>query len=348
MNILYFTQYYPPEGHGGSVCVKHIVERLSKTNNLLVATSYKPNPNSYPRTKIVSSHRFRGVLSFNLAHISNVKTLLKSSTFKPDVILSQHQVHHLASLSAIITGKIDNVPVVIRAEDVIVGPLPLLKIHHTLQGYFINELTLLLGKRIDRFLVVSTEIQDMLSKRGFRDDTLRLSPNGVDLRAFSNRKLDHLKEEYGCSNVVILMGSMAPADRVENLINAIPIVRRDYPDTLFVLLGSGDVLESMIHLAREKSLTNYIHTPGMIDHSGVPWFLSNSDVGIGPLRFSLENRMTIPMKLVEYMASSLPVISAPVSRDILIHNWNGLVTEDPSPESVADAICTVLSDDVLS
>ena len=348
MKILYFTQYYPPEGHGGSVCVRHIVERLSKNNDLLVATSYKPYPYSYPRTKIISSRRLQGVLSFNAAHLSNIRSVLKSSDFKPDVILSQHQVHHLASLSAIITGKIIGVPVVIRAEDVVVGPLPLQKIHHTLQGHLINELTLLIGQRIRRFLVVSSEIQEMLTERGFLRSTLRLSPNGADLDAFSNKKIDDLKEKYGCTNIVVLMGSMASADKVENLINSIPFVRQNHPDTMFLLLGSGDVLGSMIQLAKAKGLADYIHAPGVVHHSRVPWFLSNSDIGIGPLRHSLENQVTIPMKIVEYIASSLPVISAPVSKDVLKHNMNGIVLGKPSPKLVADAICTLLSDTTLS
>jgi glycosyltransferase involved in cell wall biosynthesis len=78
-----------------------------------------------------------------------------------------------------------------------------------------------------------------------------------------------------------------------------------FPDTSFVLLGDR---QTPRHLHRRRNL----HVLGPRPYSALPAYLGGMDVGIIPFRDTPLVRCTHPVKVYEYLAAGLPVVSTPM------------------------------------
>jgi len=98
-------------------------------------------------------------------------------------------------------------------------------------------------------------------------------------------------------------------------------------------------MESLEKIVQEKKLEKNIRFLGWIDRNEIPEYLSKSNVGIGPLRSTEVTKNALPIKILEYMASSLPIIAFEntLPNEILKHEENGFNvknTEDLSKKII--------------
>ncbi len=340
MRILYISQYYPPATHGGAVCVNHILHELSKSNEILHFTA-EPSGPIFKNVTTLFGHDVPAIFQHNLSYLLNIRKIIQyARKFRPHVILAQHQVDHLASLTAMGLGKLLKIPVVIRAEDIVNGDLPLSQLPIFVYCEFLNDLTLHFAKKASKFLVATSEIVDYLHiKRGFLKRKLGVSPNGVSLEMFKNVENPY---EYDGDPVFVLMGSMAPADNVLLLVRSAPAILEEYPKSKFVFIGEGPEIEKAHNLSRALNVEKHFLFLGKVPHEHVPRYLISADIGIGPLRPTNENRMTVPLKILEYMAAKLPVISVQISKDVLRNNDTGIVINTASVEEFTKRILYLL------
>ena len=70
-------------------------------------------------------------------------------------------------------------------------------------------------------------------------------------------------------------------------------------------------------------------------------------MGIGPLQLTPLTAKSIPVKVLEYMASSLPIVSkkGSLSDDVLVHGENGYLIEDA--RDLAEKIINLLQNPSL-
>ncbi len=345
MRILYISQYYPPATHGGAVCVNHILKGLSKYAEVLHFTAEPKGP-IFNNVTTIFGPKFPAIFQHNLSYMVKLRRIIKSAReFKPNVILAQHQVDHMASLTAIFLGKILNVPVVIRAEDIVNGDLPLKQLPIYLYCEILNDLTLHYAKGVSKFLVATSEIVEYLYKnRNFSQKSLGISPNGVSLDMFRN--INH-PYDYDGDPVLLLMGSMAPADNILLLVKTAPLIIKEHPKVKFVFLGEGPEIERAKALSKKMGIFKHFVFFGKVPHEEVPKYLLGADIGIGPLRPTNENRMTVPLKILEYMAAGLPIVSVQISKDILRNNETGLVLYKDDADELFNSIHSILSDNNL-
>lgn len=85
-----------------------------------------------------------------------------------------------------------------------------------------------------------------------------------------------------------------------------------------------------------------------IPHDLIPEFIREAYITVGPLCLSPINRYTIPTKLLDYFACGKPVVSAPVSKDILINGFSGLVVKKITPEEIAEKFSVLIEDEKLT
>ena len=97
------------------------------------------------------------------------------------------------------------------------------------------------------------------------------------------------------------------------------------PDVKFIFLGSGPELPRLKELVKENNISHNVFFEGWVDREKIPIYLSESTVGIGPLRSTEVTKNALPIKVLEYMASSLPIIAweGTLPADILKNDFNG-------------------------
>jgi glycosyltransferase involved in cell wall biosynthesis len=155
----------------------------------------------------------------------------------------------------------------------------------------------LLG-RVDLIAYTASTLEDGLKR--FNKPLLHL-PNGVRFEFFqvANRNMPTAYKELN-RPIVIYVGAMEDWFDFELVNRAASAL----PDFSFVMIGDA-------HRARFAKLPN-IHCLGPIPHADLPAYLWNADLGIIPFDVQKHGKLVNsinPLKLYEYMACGLPVVS---------------------------------------
>ena len=89
-------------------------------------------------------------------------------------------------------------------------------------------------------------------------------------------------------------------------------------------------MEKLFEFTKKSSLTKNVKFLGWIDRKQIPEYLAKSAIGIGPLRMTDVTKNALPIKVLDYMASYLPIlaIDGTLSPDILIDGENGFFVKD--------------------
>ncbi|MEM4252108.1 MAG: glycosyltransferase, partial [Candidatus Nitrosotenuis sp.] len=129
------------------------------------------------------------------------------------------------------------------------------------------------------------------------------------------------------------------------LLEAAPEIVRQVPDVRFVFLGSGPENDKLKEIVVQKNLQNHVSFEGWVEREKIPSYLSEGTIGIGPLRSTTVTKNALPIKVLEYMAASLPVIAMEntLPDDVLVDGKNGFVVRDAS--ELAQKIIFLLQND---
>jgi len=149
--------------------------------------------------------------------------------------------------------------------------------------------------------IVFATAKTLLEKNSWAGSKLHYLPNGVDFDHFYDSG-DTLPEEFHAIPAprAIYVGMIADWFDVEIIEKA----AKAYPNVSFILIG-----ESAIDLSSIRSLQN-VYILGGRKYTTIPTYLKNSDVGLIPFKRNRLVESVNPIKLYEYMACGLPVISA--------------------------------------
>ncbi|QNI78258.1 putative alpha-galactosyltransferase [Synechococcus sp. RS9909] len=162
-----------------------------------------------------------------------------------------------------------------------------------------------------------------------RPQSFVLGAIGVDLDYFSPPDLPV------SAPVFTMIARLVREKGVEDFLNAARIVKAQYPDAFFYLLGGLD--------DQKKSFTNYdlcrwksegiVSFPG---HVNVKHFLYQTGVFVLPSYY----REGVPRSIQEAMAVGLPVITTdvPGCRDTVVDGLNGFLVPAHNPVSLAQAM----------
>ena len=192
-------------------------------------------------------------------------------------------------------------------------------------------------------LVIATSAgvaHDLAAMYGVDPSRVRVVPNPVDLdavRASAAMPLDAIHDERWRPPVIVAAGRLADAKNYPLLIDALALVRKRIPATLFVL-GQGERADDLRRHAAERGLADSIVWCGFQDN---PWkFMARADV------FALTSRYEgFGNVVVEAMACGAPVVAtrSPGTEDIIRDGIDGLLTLHTA-EAVAAALTKLLLD----
>ncbi len=266
-------------------------------------------------------------LTFTVAALRLLRRL------RPDV-LHAHDLYS-PSTTALVAKRIFGTPVVVKVpRGGHLGDLA------RLRGRFLGHRRIAwLRRGVDRFVVISREIDAELDAAGVPPerrisipnavDTGRFAPLAPDRKAALRRALD-LPE----GPIVVYTGRLAPEKRLHDLVGIWPAVRAGCPGAQLVLVGSGDQAASLARAAGEG-----VSLPGPV--LDVAPYLQAADLFVLP-----SSAEGLSNALLEAMSAGLACVATAVGAgpELIDPGENGWLIPAGEPEALRRAVLAALNE----
>jgi len=210
-----------------------------------------------------------------------------------------------------------------------------------------NYLERLLYRKADLLIPVTPASETIIKKRASGTPT-SVIPNGVDLNLF-NKKIDAqsgVDEPINPEKFRVgYVGSLGFIHDLDTLIRAAKMCESD-PGIEFIIVGDSGRNNKLHYLLDEYQPDN-VQWVGLKEHKQIPYYISSFDIAVNPVnnRFALESIITV--KFYEYLACEVPVItSARGALKAIGEESGGAITVVPGDaERLAKAILKLRADD---
>ena len=265
------------------------------------------------------------------------------ATFEAHVVLAQYHHSNLSAFCAAIASTITRRPLIIRVDDLIVPPVTGIQ---KIIVFVLKWTTQWSFRRARLVLVPRSELVEPV-RATYTIKNIEVCPNGVEGERFNARnRSGNLRRMIGSDHIVVFAGGVERLYALDVLLSAAAILRENLPDLKILILGDGPDLRRLVCLAESLGLRKSVEFLGAVDRDMVPKYLASADVGIGPLRASIDTLGAAPIKVLEYMASGCIVVTArgTVSGRLLADGRNGLITKPGDANDVARAVMRIFLD----
>lgn len=356
MRIAVVNNFFPPRVGGSS----HLSELLARQfvaaghEVLVITAAFGDAPRSEERDgyrvvrlpavgmpKLGLSIDFDITFAARPKNVRRVDELLRE--FRPDVIHQHGQFLDLSWISGR-WAKRHGVPVLLSIHTRLENPNRLYSFVFTALDY------LLVRPLVNDYgphMVVMDRLMDayIRSRYSTREDHLVDIPVGVDLTRFHTPgDGQRVRDRWGLGDrkVIVSLGHVIPLRNRVLLVEALPGVLRQHPDTMVVVVGNVHD-DSFLQLARQYGVEDHILCVGAVPQHEIPDYLAAGQLETHDLQgFGLGTAS------LESMAAGVPVVAAVRMdnfRGIELRNGDNivLVSEGRSAE-LAGAISQILSD----
>jgi glycosyltransferase involved in cell wall biosynthesis len=204
----------------------------------------------------------------------------------------------------------------------------------------------LLAPLTDRAIAVSQSTRDFLvSKRAVPPERVRLIWNGAPLGEFAPAGRDRAlaaRRELGLPEEALVIGTVGRLNAQKghtHLLDALALLRTRLPDLWTLIVGDGDLMDSLKEQAARLGLGDRVVFAG--HRTDVPDLLAALDV------FCISSLYEgTPLALFEAMAAGRPIVSTAVDgcREVLEDGVSGLLVPPADAEALAGALERVVTD----
>ncbi|MFQ5582520.1 MAG: glycosyltransferase family 4 protein [Mariprofundaceae bacterium] len=153
----------------------------------------------------------------------------------------------------------------------------------------------------------------------------------------------YLRARYGWEGpVIVTLRNLVPRTGVDLLVQSTAMLRYQYPDLRWCVIGSGPLLEPLQNLAAELGVAEQIEFTGFLPEAEVYKRLQAADLFMLPTR-ALEG---FGLVTVEANVCGLPVVATPVgaNSEVVTSVPHNRLARDASPEALAEAVKAALAD----
>jgi len=194
-------------------------------------------------------------------------------------------------------------------------------------------------RAIDRFVVLSEEMAEELSRAGFESAPMCRIPNGVDtdyFRPASVSEKAEARQRLGCADrgpVIAYVGRLSPEKGPADLLRALRPVLQGEPNALVMLVGDGPLAESLREQVQEYGVAENVRFLGNVQD--VRTHLWAADLFVLPSRAEGMSNAAL-----EAMACGLPCIATSVSGtpELFGDNEAGIVVPSGQPQRLSEAV----------
>ncbi len=213
-------------------------------------------------------------------------------------------------------------------------------------GYFLDWFVPMFP---DHVIAISEELNSYFMKRGFTPENLALIPPGVHPEMFDGADPSRFRTYYsaGSRPVVIYTGVNNVYQRIDHLLRAFSLVVEKEPSAVLMVvspLSREPGLQVNRSLARTFNLSEkviWVESQALAD---LPDYLAMADVTVIPR----PDMPGYPLKLLNCMAASKPVVCFAGAAKGVTHLHDGFVVPDHDWTAMGQAIVKILRDPELA
>ena len=182
-----------------------------------------------------------------------------------------------------------------------------------------------------------------MKREKFSAAKIKVIHNGINLTEYqriAEHEIMKLKRKYGIAQDDIVVGEVANLREMKghlDVIDAIPTIIQQYPNTKFFFAGEDVSNGEIERYAKIKGVDKYIIFAGYCDN--IPEILSIFDIFILPSLWE-----GLPTSIIEAMAIGLTIIASNVGGipELINSGENGILIEPRSPQQLASTILYLL------
>lgn len=254
---------------------------------------------------------------------------------KPD-ILHTHLIH--ADTFGLAAGKLAKVPHIITSR-------------HNDDGFrskrVVKWASGIMWSGFKACIAISDYIHDfVIETENAPEDKVYTVKYGIEHQRVPSAKLDQARQalidELGLDSNTILLGMacrLTEQKGIKYALQALKTILHDYPDTVLVIAGSGELQHELIHQVAELEITDNVYFLGW--REDVPQLMMAFDIFLMPSLWE-----GFGLVALEAMRVRTPVIASHVSAipEVVEHEQTGLLVPPKNSEALAEAIQSLLAD----
>jgi len=149
---------------------------------------------------------------------------------------------------------------------------------------------------------------------------------------------------------LLFLGSINPQDGLDTLLEILSCLVNDLNEREFIcrIVGGGDSLKSLQDTAERMHLGEYLEFTGMVyDRQRVREYLCTADIGLEPAPENALNAHSTFIKVMEYMAASLPTVAFDLVETRYSAGGSAILLLPGSIRGYAEAIQKLMNDPAL-
>ena len=347
IKVLYITGETVPGNNGGSVHVWEVASNLSRLGYDVTLISQKQGTLAHSEyLKGVKLLRTNMQYSNKILSIAGLKLLPELLMRSFDIIIERYVTFGGVGT---IYSKLKKIPLILEVNS-----------PHTEELIWRYNITsraivnILRSWRNVQFTqakkVIATSLTVVPKHARLKTEQVRWAANTDMFRSElrNTEKANEIRKTYNLENkfTVVFAGTFRKWHGALDLPKIVRSVISKDKNVQFLFVGGGECLDEVKAKIRDMHLSQYAVFTGTREYEIMPYLMAVSDVGIAPYNAAYYKPLEdfgffwSPLKIFEYMASGLPVIT--VSYDplpeIVINGETGFITPTEDPSKIAEAI----------
>ena len=215
--------------------------------------------------------------------------------------------------------------------------------------YLTKMLETYVFKQADAITTICEGLRSDIVSRGIPAEKVTVIPNAVDIEQFTYgiEPDQALRAQLGLQNKIVLgfIGSFYAYEGLPLLLEALPMILKEQPETRLLLVGGGPQEALIKQKTKELGLEQQVIFTGRIPHERVQDYYNQVDIFVYPRLSMRLTDLVTPLKPLEAMAQGRLVVASDVGghKELIEHQRNGYLFKANDADALAATVLTVLN-----
>ncbi|WP_223902401.1 glycosyltransferase family 4 protein [Lactobacillus laiwuensis] len=302
MNIGIFTDSYFPQLSGVATSIKTLKDALEKQgHNVFIFTT--TDPHIKKGTVEANIFRFSSVpfISFTdrrVAFRGFFEATKVAREVKLDIVHTQTEFA-LGMIGKYVAHQL-KIPAIHTYHTMYEDYLHYVLNGHLLRPYHVKQFTNAYLKNMDGVIAPSKRVEALL-KRYKVNIPMRVIPTGVDINSLNRPETVDVRKELDIPDnvpVLLTLSRVAEEKKIDRILNAMPEILDEFPQTRLVIAGDGPDMEVLQEQVERLTLEDSVIFTGDIPHDDVGSYYKMADLFV-----SASDTETQGLTYIEALAS---------------------------------------------